>query len=240
MNPFGYGTPGLPLPRPLPSGPAQSALELPKVVIRSGETTLWSTLYMVGATALANSENVVFATPIDGVGQGFVRPLSIAETNIKVGSQVPDGAAYDVWGVSAYTMMATVGDDAAGTTLSAPWNDTSDAAAVTTLINFQYNCVARWLFQQSLIDIAPLALIGGGGGVFGPVAVQANASTKVGSLNNGAGGLWLYAQSPVLLPANTTFNIVLAFGNRAAAAPTLSVAIRVALSGSYRAAVDQG
>lgn len=232
------GTPGFMAPNRASQGPSGAPMRQPKNVVRDGESTLWSSQMHTGGAALASTQALVFQTPIDGTGQGFTRSLSIAETNLKVGGQVPDGAAFDVWGMASQIMFMSAAGDAQ-TTMNLPINETSDAAAVTTLVNLQYNCVLQWFFNMSLIDIAPLLLVGAGGGLFGPVAVNANADTVIGTLNNGPGSMWVYNQ-PVMLPANQLFGVQLTYGDRAAVAPTVNIVIRIALCGAYRAVIDSG
>ena len=92
-------------------------------------------------------------------------------------------------------------------------------ALVTELLNIQQNAVLSWDFTQSIVDIAPLHLIGAGGGAFGAVGVSTtNATTQVdtGHMNNGAANIFLYRRHPVSLPGGTTFSILLRFGSRAA------------------------
>jgi hypothetical protein len=91
---------------------------------------------------------------------------------------------------------------------------------------------------QTQVDIAPISLIGAGGGAFGAVAVGgttvAGALENDGNMNNGAGSIWLYRQHPVSLPGNSTFSILLRFGGAAAAVgATYGLGIKVALFGFY-------
>ena len=74
-----YGVPGIPLVQegtgPIPPVPFST----PQNIFRFGEQTLWSTLFLPGASVIANSTNRIFSTPVGQVGQGFAQALSIAE-----------------------------------------------------------------------------------------------------------------------------------------------------------------
>ena len=102
--------------------------------------------------------------------------------------------------------------------------------------NLYSHGVLSWDFLQTVIDVAPVSLIGAGGGLFGLSLDQGGAATQ-SMINNGAGGLWVYRRHPVSLPANSTFNMLLRFGANAAAivAPT---DIKVVLVGAYRQAIE--
>jgi hypothetical protein len=217
-----YGFPGVPLITP---GTGTSVpLELPKDVLRVGEQCIWST-QRIAAAAVNNQTFRLFTTPLGQQGQGFGAPLSIAETNLKEGGRIPSGLAFDVLGVTC--------DISPGDTTAALLNDSlADLQVITR------HGVLSWDFLQTIIDIAPVALVGAGGGVFGvpagnPVANDAAAYT------NGNGGLFVYRKYPVALPANSTFNVILRTGSNAPALQTLTD-VKVSLIGQFKTAIEVG
>ena len=216
-----YGIPGVPmLP---PGGPSVGVpLELPKDVVRVGEQALWSTQLIAAATPQGNQTYRLFSTALGATGQGYT-PMTLAETNIKEGGRIPAGLAYDTYGVACVVKGTAV----------AP-------AAVGNVIQAYNHSVLSWDFLATQIDIAPTALIGAGGGVFGVSSDAASAATAGPYLNNGSGGLWVYRRHPVALPANTTFNILLKYGATAGNSQATDYAMQVVLVGSYRQAVEIG
>jgi hypothetical protein len=213
-----YGIPGVPLLPPGGPGISSVPMELPKDVVRVGEQSLWSAAQLAAA-ALANTTTRLFTTPIGQVGQGFAIAMTLSETNLKEGSRIPAGLAYDTFGV-AFIWQPT----------GANFMNNADAQ------NLYNHGVLSWDFLQTVIDVAPVALVGAGGGVYGLSADQAGAATQT-FVNNGAGGLWVYRRHPVSLPANSTFNMLLRFG---AGTQILNAAtvVKVALIGAYRQAVE--
>jgi len=231
-----YGTPGLAVqsgfgqPQIPPVGFQQQ-----KSVFRYGETSIWSTLAYSGGVALANDQNGrAFSAALGNTGQGFGAALTLAETNLRVGGFVPDGQAFDVFGITAliyFTDTANV-DTGDG---DVPVNT---AGLIGGLLNVLHNAIASWQFTQAIIDIAPMHLIGAGGGAFGAVSTTAN-DTTVGHMNNGAGSVWLYRKFPIALPGNVTFSILNRFGSRAGAVPANNgLLIKFALLGYYRNVVE--
>ena len=228
-----YGVPGIPMmiegQGQVPSVPFQQ----PTNVYRFGEQTIWSTV-LLAAGAIANTSTRAFTTPIGQVGQGFTSALSIAETNQKIGGQVPNGVAYDVFGVAAEIVLADAGgpDFTIGSTL------TASAPEVLDALNVQHNTCLSWDFTQTNVDICPVTLAGAGGGLFGALSTNAAGATT-GQMNNGAGGVWLYRKHPVALPGNCTFAILCRIGARAAAL-TNPTTLRVTLLGYYKNVIEVG
>lgn len=222
---------GMPMPPPV----SQRGND---TVFRYGEQSIWSSQFLGGATAVANQSFRLFSTQLGQVGQGFTAGgLSIAETNLKLPGQVPGGVAYDVFGVACQVLHASAATDAVS-----PGTLNQNAAAnanVQDLLNILNNGVFSWDFTQTQVDIAPLMLIGQGGGAFGAVSTTANATT-VGHMNNSAGEVWLYRQYPVALPGTTVFGMLLRFGNRAAAIGQTYIVIRCVLLGYYKNLVEIG
>ncbi len=206
--------------------------EQPKNLFRYGEQSIYSTqLHQAGA--IANSSFRLFSTPLGQVGQGFTNSLTIAETNLKEGGRVPAGVAFDIFGVSCMVALASANNDT-GTINTAI--DTQ--ADVQSLLNIIQNGVLSWDFTQTQVDIAPVSLVGAGGGAFG--SVSTGNAADVGHMNNGAGSVWLYRKHPVALPGSSTFSILLRYGSRAAAVANNSVYVRVALLGYYKNVIEIG
>ncbi len=209
----------------------------PTNLFRYGEITLYSTYALLPST-LANTSNRLFSTPLGQIGQGFSVGMTISLTNLKEGGRIPNGQAYDVYGVAAQVLG---GADATGGTLATPF-DTGAAGAgdIQNLQNVVNNGVLRWDFTQTVIDICPVMLAGAGGGVFGSVSQNA-AGANAGAMGNGNGGIWVYRKHPVALPGSTTFAVLLDFGSTAAAQPSASTtAVRVVLLGAYKSVIEIG
>ncbi len=220
--------------------PPSVPFDQPKNLFRYGEQTLWSTQLHASngasAVSLANGTFRLFTTPLGQVGQGFTNSLTIAETSLKEGGRVPAGIAYDVYGIACQVGRATsTGDSALGDAVS-------DANSVRMLTEIQTNGILSWDFTQTQVDIAPIQLIGAGGGAFGSVSVTSNASTTIGNMNNGAGSVFLYRKHPVALPGNSTFSILLRYGSRMGAlqAGQDSVFVKVVLMGYYKNVIEIG
>jgi hypothetical protein len=231
---YGYGAPGLPMvPAGGPNMPPVP-MEQPKSLFRYGEQSLWSSRMHVGGAALANGSFRLFSTALGRTGQGFTAPMTIAETNIKESGRIPNGVAFDCFGLAAQFYKADGVADGGDITVAV--NDTAD---VDELINTQYNCALSWDFTQTQVDIAPFDLVGAGGGAFGAISTTVNASS-MGAMSNGNGSVWLYRKHPVALPAATTFGILLRYGSRAAVVGTNSQVIRVVLFGYYKNVIEIG
>ena len=232
-----YGTPGVPL---VPAGGAggipRVPLSEPTQVFRYGEQSIWSTVLLPQA-AIASSINRCFATALGGTGQGFTRAMTIGETNIKEGGRIPNGVAYDVFGISAHIMAGSAANDNAGNDFDTTINTDNQIQNLTDLLN---NGVLTWDFTQTQVDIAPLILCGSGGGVFGSVGVVANNEQRVGHLVNGNGSVWMYRKHPVALPGNTTFAVLLRIGSRASALQDTVVGVKITLMGYYKNVIEIG
>jgi len=218
---------------PIPGVPSQQ----PTNLFRFGEITLYSTHAFPAGSAIANSSNRIFTTPLGSQGQGFTTGLTKTETNLKEGGRIPSGQAYDVYGVATQVLGA---DNTAGLAgqMDEPFND--NVATVETLQNVVNNGVLSWDFTQTVVDICPVMLAGAGGGLFGAISQNA-AGANSGAMNNGNGGIWMYRKHPVALPGNTTFAILIQFGSRAAAIPAgFGLAIRVVLLGYYKSVIEIG
>ena len=230
---YGAGPRGFnPTHSPVPPVPFSQ----PKSLFRFGEQTIWSSVFLPTG-ALASTSNRLFSIAQGSTGQGYTAALSIAETNLKEGGRVPSGVAYDVFGVACQVQHASAGADAAGVTV----NVAADTQAlIQDLSNVINNGALRWNFTQTIIDIAPVSLVGAGGGAFGAVAQNA-AGANSGAMNNGNGHIWMYRKHPVALPGNTQFSVLLDFGTRAAAVGANNgIVARVVLLGYYKNIIEIG
>jgi len=212
-------------------GQGEAGMELPKAVVRVGEQAMWSTQQTANAAALANTQGRVFTVQRGQIGQGFGAALTLPETSLKEAGRVPGGYAYDVFAIACQIYYPD------------QWNVVTE-----DLNNLLNNCVLSWDFLQTLIDVAPVSLIGAGGGVFGSTADTGAAEGSVhGSrvaLNNGNGQLWIYRLHPVMLSANATFAMVLTWGANATVVDggtnNSAQNIRICLMGRFKTAIAVG
>lgn len=220
-----YGAPGLVAANP---NPQLAAMSIPKVVQRVTETAIWSTYLFANASAVAGTVARTFTTPLGQTGQGWATGLSISETNMREGGRIVNAAAYAVNGIACQ-----------------PYYDDQFPVDLQDILNIQNNAILSWQFIQVEIEVAPVSLVGAGGGVFGSTADVGAAYGTNGSqvaLNNGAGQVWLYSHSPVLLPAGTTFSLDIKWGTHASTidgrgAGLSNLAVKNVLLGTYRTAV---
>ena len=241
---YGYHAPGAIMLGP-DSGSIipQAPMETPRALFRYGEQSLWSAQRLTdGAGAIAGGIYRLFSTPMSQQGQGWSNALSIAESNQKQGGAIPAGQAFDVFGIACDVFLMTTGQsnvDGVGVLAS------DDDATIAQLANVVKHGVLSWDFLATNIDIAPLNLIGAGGGIYGAVASTLTAGTAAanssGAMNNGNGACWLYRRHPVTLPGQSVFSTVLRFGTRAAAlAADIDVIVKVVLLGYYKSAIEVG
>lgn len=227
-----YGAPSMPIIG-APSGPGP-ALQLPSEAIRYGEQALWSSFFFPGGSAIANGQFPLFAVALNSIGQGFLRNLTIGETNMRVGGKIPQGRGYDVYGMTTEVLYHSTPTDVGVTNIAA-----NTAVQVQDLLNIIDNGALAWRFNQAIIDVAPVSLVGAAGGAFGSAATTVD-NVSLGHQNNGAGGLWLYQAHPVALPGGSQFTVLLRMGLRAAAISTNAIIVRVGLIGYYRASISVG
>ena len=227
-----YGLPAVPM---IPPAPAESVpMTQPKSMFRYGENSLWST-QLHPAGAIRGEEFRLFATGQNQQGNGFTRPLSIGETNLRQGGTIPNGVSYDVYAIACHIMAGSADGDAAGMDFDGAANTDN---WIQNLVNIRYNGVLTWDFTQQRVDIAPVGLIGAGGGVFGSLGIVSQAQQRVGVVGNGPGTLWQYSVHPVALPGDTVFSVLLRYGSRAENIAQFSVGVKVILIGFYKNVIE--
>lgn len=181
-----------------------AGMKLPTAIKRYYEGDLWSAYFFADATALANQGVRLFTTPRNQQGQGFATPLSISETDMDEGGRIANGLAFTVRQIAIELSY-----------------DDNWPVVRADLQNVQYYCVPTWKFLNAEIHVAPVQLIGQGGGIFGSTADTGAAEGGAGgsriALNNGLAQTWVYYELPVLLQAGVTFALALNFGSAAAA-----------------------
>jgi len=213
--------------------PPATPFSQPTNLFRFGENVLWSSQLLAGGVAQANQNYRLFASARGQVAQGFTNALTIAETNLKEGGRIPAGVAYSVYGIACQILQSTAAAD--GGDLSAPADTAAEVGNITNIIN---NGVLAWDFIQTFIDIAPIYLVGAGGGTGG--SVSTGNAADLGNMSNGFGQIWMYRKYPTELPATATFAVNLSFGSRAAAIGANSVSVRVCLLGYYKNIIEIG
>jgi hypothetical protein len=223
----------------VPNVPGQQPLNL----FRYGEQTVWSTYAFPSGAVLANGDFSLFSVQLGSTGQGFNRGLQISETNIRVGGQLPQGQALEIFSVATQVFAGTTTAGGEFGLANIPIVDFSMVQDLASIVN---NGILSWNFTQTTIDICPVMLSGAGGGLYGSVSVNA-AGTSTGAMNNGATNVFRYHRQPVQLPGQTVFSVRLRFGP--AAAPIAgtyadqsngSMAVRVVLAGFYKNVIELG
>ena len=212
-----YGIPGIAMSYGTGSGISPVPFEPPKELFRYGEQSLWSAQALTAGPARQ---------------EGFAA-MSYAETSLREGGRIPAQQSFDVFGIACHIYHGV----ADGSSYAVP---TDTSALIGNLLNLQNNSILQWSFLQTNIDIAPVVMIGAGGGAFGSVSQNA-AGSNLGNMNNGAGQIWLYRAAAVALPGQSTFNVILRFGSYAAAISAANrVAVKISLIGNYKTAMVVG
>lgn len=214
-------------------------LDQPKPVIRYGESSLWSSTFLA-AGAIAGTQARLFSTQRGQIGQGYALALSVAETNIKEPGRIPNGVAFDIYGIACQILHNFGAADVAGGAGAGAGAPADTDNQIGNLLSVIQNGIVSWDFTQTQVFVAPINLIGAGGGAFGAVSTADTGTPgQIGHMNNGTGSVWLYRRYPVSLPGTTTFGINVDFGTRA---PNInagtSVSLRVVLFGFYKNVVE--
>lgn len=225
MNPASLGLPstGTSAPRAgMMLGPQQGLFSVPTGIQRLYEYGLYSTVRIAAASNFAAQATLrAFSYGLNQQGPGFAAVSSVSETNMQVGAIAPGNETYEVTAISAEIF----GDTNLTPTMG-------DLRAIMRLV------AVYWEFgSTTVMAISPISMIGAGGGIFG---FSADTGTPVTQPNNGNGGLWLYQNVVVAIPATQSFAVQLQFGNAGQAAAITSTAatqIRVTLFNQARVAV---
>src|SRR3990167_7555224 len=184
-------------------------------------------LYSTGRFNAATNMNGQAATRLFSYSQGQAFPgtagpvASVSETNMQDGSIAPGNETY---GVTALSFEIFADANVAPLHL--------DIRALMRL------GVLFWEFgSTTIMAIPPIRMVGAGGGIFGTTA---DTATPVTSLNNGNGGLWMYQNVVVAIPATQSFALQSQWGPSgqvAPIAPTTPTQSRATLFNQARVAV---
>lgn len=200
--------------------PGQGAFAIPSGVQRIAEQGLWSTFRFPIAVAITGTQPRFFSVQLGAVGQGYGAALSFSETNQQVANQAPGDETYEISSLAA---------EVYGATSVAPLG--GDVRLLQRLGAF------RWEFGSVYIDVAPLSMVGSGGGIFGATA---DAGTPVTFANNGNGTLWMYQSVVISVPSTQRFAMILVFGTAGQGTPLAPVAetqVRLTMFNLARSAV---
>lgn len=197
MSNIGVPSTGGLAPHLKPLGPQQGWFAVPTGVQRLYEYDLYST----GRIAAATNINGFPEVRLFGYAEGAAFPggaagttASVSETNMQVGGIAPGNETYDVTAIA----FEVFGDSNVAVLRG-------DLAAVLRV------CVLRWNFGgTTIMNIAPVTMVGAGGGIFGATA---DTGTPITVLNNGNGGLWAYQNVVVAIPATQAFSLNVSFGS---------------------------
>lgn len=202
--------------------PNQGLFAVPTGIQRLYEYGLYSSAQFA---ALANMNGQpatrLFSYGLGTAGPGFAVGSSISETNVQVGAIAPGNETYEVTAIS----MEIFGASNVGVLMG-------DLRAIMRL------GVVVWEFgSTTFLQVAPISMIGAGGGIFG---FSADAGTPVTVGNNGNGGLWMYQNVVVSIPATQAFALQCQWGSGGIAANTAltnATQIRATLFNQARVAV---
>lgn len=172
---------------------------LPTNVVRTFEYDLYSSArYAAGAT-ISGINTQLFTYAQGTAGPGYAAASSVSETNVEVGGMMPGGQTFNVTAIA----FEIYGDAGAAPLIG-------DVRTVMRL------GALYWRFGQTLIlPIAPVSMVGAGGGIFG---FTADTGTPVTQANNGNGSIWAYQQVIVAIPSTQAFKLECQYGTGGQAA----------------------
>lgn len=180
----------------------QAKMILAKDLKRYYEGDLWSSFFFEDDKTLADFKADYYVTPNGQQGQNFGGPLSIAETNMEESGRIPTGLAFTVRSVAVEPMYQD-----------------NRPVVHADMKNLQSHSIFQWKMLNTVIEIAPMSLIGQGGGIFGSTADTGAQEGGAGGsrilLNNGSGQVWTYETLHILLSSSTTFRLQQVFGGNA-------------------------
>lgn len=214
MNPADLGLPstGGNAPRaggPIPGGAGY--FRVPTGIQRFYEYDLYSAAKFDAATNMnGQADTLFFAYNTGGTGPGYGGiQASVSETNMQVAAMAPGNDTYEVTSVA----FEVFGNANVAVLLA-------DLRAILRL------GVLQWQFgSETTLMIAPVSMIGAGGGIFG---FSADTATPATAANNGNGGFWVYSNVIVAIPATQSFTVKCRWGTSGqAAAITLTNATQI-------------
>jgi hypothetical protein len=140
---------------------------------------------------------------------------------MQVGSIAPGNETYEVTSISLEV-----------------FGDTNVAVLMGDLRAVMRLGVLFWEFgSTTVMAISPIPMVGAGGGIFG---FSADTGTPVTAANNGNGGLWVYQNVVVAIPATQSFAVQCQFGTAGQngnVALTAATQIRCTLFNQARVAI---
>lgn len=207
LQELGLPSTGTSAPRGGYLGEGKGLFAIPTGIQRIYEFGLYSTLRVAAGTNLNGASQVRlfnYANGNPGPGYAGVNS-SISETNMIVSGFAPGGETYEVSAIS----LEIFGDANAAPLMG-------DIRALMRL------GVLQWEFgMNTVIPICPVPMIGAGGGIFG---FTADTATPVTQPNNGNGGLWMYQNVVVAIPATQPFAVLFQYGTAGQAAAITTTA----------------
>lgn len=221
MSNLGLPTTGSGQTNPRLLGAGSGLFSVPNTLQRVYEYGLYSSAKIAAATNLASFGPLkLFGYNDQQIGPGFSAG-SQSETNMVVGSLAPGGETYEVSAMACEILGDTNVGILAG-----------DMRAVMRL------AIPTWQFGSTLfLQIAPIPMIGSGGGIFG---MTGDTATPLTVLNNGNASFWSYQSYVVAIPATQSFAIPIFFGNggqTGSIALTAAVVLRWTLFNQSRVAI---
>jgi hypothetical protein len=172
--------------------PGQGYFSVPTGIQRIAEQATYSTLrFAAGVNVSGSTDNRFFSSGLNQPGT-FTSPQSISETNLSTNGMLSGAETFEVSALACEVFGAT-----------------NVAVLRNDLLLAQRIGILRWNFQDTIIMIAPLSMVGAGGGIFG---FTADTGTPVTQVNNGNGGYWVYQRLVVSVSATQPFAVVLSFG----------------------------
>jgi len=183
-----------------------------------GASPMWSTHAFASGAHYAGTTSRFFGTARGKVGCGFAEPLSIAETNLKEGSRMPGGYAYDWHGLCVELFGG----------------GPADFAAV------QEHGVLSFDFLQTILDIAPIGALHWEEMGLGRWYFRGNKPTVKGDpKKEWPRNVIKWEADCVKICANATFGVHLSFGS---GMPKLKndLRMRITLLGAFHTAIAIG
>ena len=167
------------------------SVNLPKVPGVPDISPLWSSYFWPGGTSLSNQMFRLFGVPTGSSGQGFARGMTLPETNMRIPGVMPMGLAAEISevGIEVFSLQNP--------------SELEQLAGVSDLAQLTKG-IWQWDFVQCMFA---------GGGLNWDYTKDPKAKAWVNDLSSmpgGMKGIFSYPQ-PVLIPANSSFNLSIQF-----------------------------